>query len=73
MEGFLKGADAVVLAAARLNLRADIYPIWKDEDLESDDMHPIWQDQDAERDNNKAKFSVHGEVVGDKFDFQMTS
>ena len=74
MEGFLKGADAVVLAAAtRLNLRADIHPIWKDEDLESDDMHPIWQDQDAERDDNEAKSSVHGEVVGDKFDFQMTS
>ena len=60
LEGFPKGADDVVLAAARrLNLRADICLIWNDEDAESDDM--------------EAKASVHGEVIGDKFAFQMTS
>ena len=53
MEGFLKGSDAVVLAAARcLNLRAD--------------LHPIWGEDEAEP-------SVHGEVVGDMFAFQMTN
>ena len=57
LEGFLKGADAVVLAAARrLNLRADIHPIWK---------------EDVECDDNEAEPSIHGEVVGDKFAFQM--
>ena len=58
LEGFLKGADAVVLAAANhLKLKAELHPIWQEED-----MSPYCDEEDI---------PPQGEVVGNTFSFVM--
>lgn len=57
LAGFLKGADAVVLAAAKhLKLKADLLPIWHDTDADADDNYS---------DLNET------EVIGNKFRFRL--
>lgn len=61
LEGFLKGADAVVLAAANhLKLKADLHPIWQEEDM---------SEYYTEEDIPPHLTYLQGEVIGDSFSF----
>ena len=71
MAGFLKGADAVVFAAAKhLRLNATLQPIWK-----GGKCHEFF-DEDEDEDwegsgEHQYREVVMGDVLGDKFDAQM--
>ena len=80
LAGFLKGADAVVLAAAkRLKLTATFLPIWKcseyyGSDDSGDSRTTLSEDHDSDDDNNEDvivdREPFRG-VLGNSFDAQM--
>ena len=64
LAGFLKGADAVVLAAAKhLKLKANLHPIWQDDGQ-------YWYCADSE--DSTEDTPARGDMLGESFSFHMS-